>query len=969
MAAKHFPGRRTAVLASTGASIVLLVGQSNPAPAAPAALAARAQEERAATTSLPAQIVARDGRPGGIVGFEQGADQGEDQGEDIGQFATGNGDLGPTRVRARNRTRAGAARGGHGGAVTIVYNNHIYTACGTAGPYWFQVEPVVVQAGSGGRGGASGGNRTDSLGGQGSDQGEDQGEDIGQFAKGNIRIAPTRVRARNLNWAASTRGGAGGAVQVTFNTDTHCGLPPSEVSLDGVPATTSVDQAGNVSATFTTFTDCATGGSLADTPITIRAGSGGAGGSSGTGQGSDQGEDQGEDIGQYASGSPFGGPTVVHADNLLIAPPADGAPGAAVRVTFDNYLSCQTATTSSGTVSTASPVVVRAGDGGVGGVTGRGQGSDQAEDQGEDQGQVASGHARIGPTRVRARNRNFAANANGGRGGDVLVTYNDRTACGAAAPAVSIDERVTAHAGSGGAGGSSGRDQGADQHEDQGEDIGQYASGHASFGSVVVTANGRNRSRAANGAPGGDVQVTYHPAGCLSGSNPTAQLIESAYAVGGTGGNGGQTGWGQGLDQGEDQGEDIGQFASGHVRFGNIVVLARNVNVAGDATGGDGGDVTATVTAPSCEGAICATTADENVVGVAGNGGAGGDSGHRQGSDQGEDQGEDIGQYATGDVHAGSVSVLAINRNTSGDASGGDGGNVTVVAAWFTARMCSGSGTMRTLQPHVTATAGLGGAAGTSGRGQGAEHRQRVLSPAAPRSFAGERSISTRISTSTPGRARPGTNGATWTSGSCNSMMSALRPPARAEASAAEAAVVSRAPSFDVKVCHGTFGGSAFDLIVTRRCTLLATANIVHNVLVRRGGTLVARGGEILHDLLARRASGVSLHGVDVGHDLELSFLNGRSVPGGNSICGIEVGHNLAVVQATRRAGVISIGSGGPCAGNEVGHDVLVMKNSTTLVVKHNSVGHNAVCVFNRSLFAATNDAGHQNNCPVIFPG
>ena len=456
MAARHLPGRRTAVLASIGASIVLLVGQSS---TAPPALGAGVSEPRAATMSLPTQIVARDGRSGGIVGFEQGADQGEDQGENIGQFATGQGNLGPTQVWARNRIRAGFARGGHGGGVTVTYDNHVYTACdGTAGPYVFAVEPVDIWAGSGGLGGASGGNRKDILGGQGSDQAEDQGENIGQFAKRHIRIGPTTVGAHNRNVARSTRGGDGGNVRIAFNTDTHCGAPPSGVRVDGVATATNVDAAGNVGVAFTTFTDCVTGTSLADTPITIRAGSGGAGGSSGTGQGSDQAEDQGENIGQFATGSAFGGPTVVSApNNILIAPDADGRPGAAVSVTFENYISCQSASGDPGTSSATAPVVVHAGDGGAGGITGRGQGSDQAEDQGENVGQFASGHARIDWTRVRGLNHNIAGNANGGSGGNVLITYNDQTECSASMPAVTVDERVSAHAGAGGAGGNSGR--------------------------------------------------------------------------------------------------------------------------------------------------------------------------------------------------------------------------------------------------------------------------------------------------------------------------------------------------------------------------------------------------------------------------------------------------------------------------------------------------------------------------------
>ena len=483
---------------------------------------------------------------------------------------------------------------------------------------------------------------------------------------------------------------------------------------------------------------------------------------------------------------------------------------------------------------------------------------------------------------------------------------------------------------------------------------------------MVVKAKSVNGSRGADGGPGGQVRVTYHPAGCPSGSNPTAQLNESATAVAGPGGNGGQTGWGQGSDQGEDQGENIGQFASGHVGFGSIVVLAHNLNVAGHATGGDGGDVIVTVSAPSCATGICTATADENVVGVAGTGGAGGSSGHGQGSDQGEDQGENIGQFASGDVHAGSVTVWAFNNSRSGDASGGDGGNVNGVAARLAPRSCSGSDASRILRQGITATAGVGGAAGTSGRGEGAGHRQRV-SAAAPRSFAGERSLSTRIFTSTAGRARHGKNGMTSMSGVCGSRASSLGPSAGGIASRTAAA---DAPSVDVEFCRGTFGGSAFDVIIPRNavCTLLSSARIGHDVRVRPGGILVDRGAGIRHDIVADQASGIAVHGGSVGHDVLLTSLTGRSVPGGNRICGIQVGHDFAVEEGTRRAGVVRIGSARHCAGNDIGHDLFVTQNAGTLVVKHNTVEHDALCVQNRSLAAAVNAVGHLDNCPLAIP-
>src|SRR6202008_1314367 len=106
-------------------------------------------------------------------------------------------------------------------------DNRIYASCGTraAGPFRVAVQRVHAFAGAGGRGGASAGQPSDSLSGQGSDQGEDQGENIAQFVK-NTRPRTVVVKAVNRAHSGNVVGGRGGNVKVVFNNRTVCGAAP-----------------------------------------------------------------------------------------------------------------------------------------------------------------------------------------------------------------------------------------------------------------------------------------------------------------------------------------------------------------------------------------------------------------------------------------------------------------------------------------------------------------------------------------------------------------------------------------------------------------------------------------------------------------------------------------------------------------------------------------------------------------------
>jgi len=629
-------------LVTVGAALALTVFQVLPAAAA-------------VTTVVPTTLTAPNGLPGGIVGQDQGADQGEDQGENIAELGIGPGTLGPTAVHAANSMTSGDANGGAGGDVLITVYNYVTTHCLTGiTTVGYPTEAITARAGTGGAGGRSGS-------GQGTDQGEDQGENIGQFASGG-GIGPTTVTASNTIVSGLARGGNGGSVRMTINHYTKCVAPGTAFSAPLPSATVSHSASGTILARYLTNVTCTS----IPAPFVFTAGNGGAGGWSGVGQGTDQGEDQGENIGRMATGSPVNGPTVVDATNELVAGNAPGGNGASIAVRIENYIDGTCTPTSLG----AAKITLTAGKGGVGGLSGDGQGTDQGEDQGENIGQFSSGAAGVGSVSVTATNDSTSAAANGGNGGDVRVAFNDFGTCDVSLePKAAADERVLGAAGAGGAAGSSGHLQGEDQGEDQGENIAQYASGGAAIGDISVDAGNHVIAGTTNGGHGGDVVATFAPDSCGQ-SDPRTERVDGAA---GNGGKGGETGFEQGLDQGEDQGENIAQFAGATATFGTITVNAHNSAISGDAVGGNGGSVT--VGDPTADCTDPTPSADPRVNATPGAGGAGGSSGFAQGSDQGEDQGENIGQYSV--TSTGSPSVTADNNLVVGNVAGGSSGGIT----------------------------------------------------------------------------------------------------------------------------------------------------------------------------------------------------------------------------------------------------------------------------------------------------
>jgi hypothetical protein len=451
----------------------------------------------------------------------------------------------------------------------------------------------------------------------------------------------------------------------------------------------------------------------------------------------------------------------------------------------------------------------------------------------------------------------------------VTITYNDFGTCApGTVPGAAADERLSATAGSGGAGGRSGRDQGADQGEDQGENIGQFAKGNAYLGSVLVSASNSNQSGSANGGAGGGVSVTFHAGGC---SAAITSPYEGVVVGAGRGGRGGETGRGQGADQGEDQGENVAKNASGMARFGHTVVRAVNRNISGDARGGNGGDVD--VASGNC---IPGGT-DPRLVATTGAGGSGGFSGRGQGADQAEDQGENIGLRARSS--GGAASVFADSKNVAGQV---------------------GAGTLGQLH-----------AIGCPGFLSGVVH---VSAPRAP------------------------------------AVVHATRAAGR------------RAVDHSVNICRGALGGTVLNVEVPRGAVCrLAGVTIQHDVDVNPGGTLLANGITVGHDINAYRAAGLRIIGGRVGHSVvteELAATPGRVQ---NAICGVVVAQNLLVADSTAAAGTVVIGGLG-CHGNRIGHDLQVVGNAA-VAVAYNRAGHDADCPFNRRFTGRANRAVHINSC------
>src|SRR5581483_348327 len=132
---------------------------------------------------------------------------------------------------------------------------------------------------------------------------------------------------------------------------------------------------------------------------------------------------------------------------------------------------------------------------------GTGKGTDQGQSQDENLKSYSSGPQPLGPVTVSATNINTSGDVNGGRGGDVTVTFNNiiQTVCGQSIGSIPSPETLTIFAGNGGQGGVSGTDMGSDQHEDQGENVGSHGKDNLKIGPVVVKADGTIQSGDARG--------------------------------------------------------------------------------------------------------------------------------------------------------------------------------------------------------------------------------------------------------------------------------------------------------------------------------------------------------------------------------------------------------------------------------------------------------------------------------------
>jgi hypothetical protein len=149
--------------------------------------------------------------------------------------------------------------------------------------------------------------------------------------------------------------------------------------------------------------------------------------------------------------------------------------------------------------------------------------------------------------------------------------------------------------------------------------------------------------------------------------------------------------------------------------------------------------------------------------------------------------------------------------------------------------------------------------------------------------------------------------------------------------------------------CAGMYGGHGDSVVVPggATCTLVSGTQVGHDVVVDPGGTLISQGATIGHDLRADGAAGLSICGTNVEHDLHVDGASGAVTVGdGGGCAGNTVGHDLTV-----QGGAVTV------VDNQVGHDLRVEGSGD---VSGNNVGHDASC---QGVNASSNNAGHKNGC------
>jgi hypothetical protein len=162
--------------------------------------------------------------------------------------------------------------------------------------------------------------------------------------------------------------------------------------------------------------------------------------------------------------------------------------------------------------------------------------------------------------------------------------------------------------------------------------------------------------------------------------------------------------------------------------------------------------------------------------------------------------------------------------------------------------------------------------------------------------------------------------------------------------------------------CDGAYSGTGTDVVVPSgaTCILVAGTHVLHDVNVKKGGTLVVQGASVDHNIKAGGAAGIAIEpGSTVGNDVTLDGTTG-SADGGNRVCDSTIGHNLSVTKSTAGAGDWEIGCD---YGNSIANDLHVDGNHNAVDVTYNSVGGNMTVTNNAVATVIGNDVTHDANC------
>jgi len=185
--------------------------------------------------------------------------------------------------------------------------------------------------------------------------------------------------------------------------------------------------------------------------------------------------------------------------------------------------------------------------------------------------------------------------------------------------------------------------------------------------------------------------------------------------------------------------------------------------------------------------------------------------------------------------------------------------------------------------------------------------------------------------------------------------------------------------------CTGVYGGTGNSIIVPSgaTCTLLSSGDVLNNVTVQAGASLIDQGAEVGGDILANRPQGIGIgNGALVSGSIEITGLAGGG-PGAKSdgrsesdsyICNTTVERNVRVQKGAATAGPIDIGDTADCPagqGNMIGGSLLVEGNQDQVDTTQSHVEDNIEITDNTGGVTATdNVALHnavcENNTPAV---